>query len=375
MTVLILSEPNDFHAAAVNWGLEMLNVPADLWDRSQLANSSTLAINVSDDSCSLVVAGLHLKTQYKSVWNRRGLKPAPNRKVHPSDMYYAHREAVRAVEVAMLMLEEEFHGALWINSRSSQIRADLKPNQLAVARRAGFLIPETLYSNDPREVRNFASIGRVIAKSHFPAVWTDQSGTRRWFHTTRFHSESSSDFSLFACPMIYQKELDIDSELRVIVMGRSVFCVKRKRVARNDVPSEVRDIRVEDPISSIYALDERTKSACIAYVKLMNLNYAAIDLAICTDGRLLFLEGNESGQFLFLEHDVPSVPILDAFCRFLASGDPCFEYEAGDRRIRLDEFTRTSSCSELIDRLHKVWSGKFPASFEFDEVLHGSEAR
>ena len=56
--------------------------------------------------------------------------------------------------------------------------------------------------------------------------------------------------------------------------------------------------------------------------------YAAFDIAQAPDGGYVFIEANETGQFLFLEDLVPDLTILDAFCQFLASGDPAFRYPA-----------------------------------------------
>jgi glutathione synthase/RimK-type ligase-like ATP-grasp enzyme len=67
---------------------------------------------------------------------------------------------------------------------------------------------------------------------------------------------------------------------------------------------------------------------CVRIVKDLRLVFGCIDLIVRPDGETVFLEVNESGQFLFLEH-FAEVPLLDLFSEFLMSGNPDFLSAAG----------------------------------------------
>ncbi|WCM25189.1 hypothetical protein NDN01_14020 [Sphingomonas sp. QA11] len=74
----------------------------------------------------------------------------------------------------------------------------------------------------------------------------------------------------------------------------------------------------ETPFSSVDAPDD-IREKCRDYMKRSGIVFGAFDFLIDTGGRWVFLECNEAGQFLFLEQRLPELPILDKFCRWLAS--------------------------------------------------------
>jgi hypothetical protein len=97
-------------------------------------------------------------------------------------------------------------------------------------------------------------------------------------------------------------------------------------------------VRWEQLEASRCEVDEVLKSRLFAYMEVMHMNYAAFDIAISREGECIFLESNECGQFLYLEEVDPSIPMLDAFCKYLSSGDPNFSYQGENKRLSLADF-------------------------------------
>ena len=56
------------------------------------------------------------------------------------------------------------------------------------------------------------------------------------------------------------------------------------------------------------------------------------------------------GQFLWKEEKVPQLPLLDAMCAFLTSGDPDFSYAPGQDPLRLADYYRSERFAALSRR-------------------------
>ena len=64
--------------------------------------------------------------------------------------------------------------------------------------------------------------------------------------------------------------------------------------------------------------------------------FGCFDLIVNPVGDYVFLEVNEGGQFLFVEH-YAGQPVLDAFCEFLTQGDVDFAWDASQVRSHYRE--------------------------------------
>ncbi len=66
-------------------------------------------------------------------------------------------------------------------------------------------------------------------------------------------------------------------------------------------------------------LSDETRLRCIEYVKVLGLQYSAIDLALDEDGKYWFLEVNPNGQWAFVEL-ATVLQISKAIAELLSSG-------------------------------------------------------
>ncbi len=57
----------------------------------------------------------------------------------------------------------------------------------------------------------------------------------------------------------------------------------------------------------------------------LGLCYGALDLVEDLDGVFWFLEINPSGQFLFVEHLLPELRLLQSLCAMLLEGRPDYD--------------------------------------------------
>jgi hypothetical protein len=224
--------------------------------------------------------------------------------------------------------------AFWVNPQ--QKASCFKIEQLKAASERGLAIPMTLMGNDPVAIRAFLNTpGATVYKPFLPAVWRSEHKSYN-LETSRMRSDLlPPDEVLRQCPCIFQKEVEKLYELRVTIMGSSVFCAKlltQELKDKNRLDWRLKSMTV--PTVSC-ELPESIQQKCLSLMEYFGLVFGTFDFIVTPEGEHIFLEINEMGQFLWLEEVCSELPLLDAFSEFLISGDPKFQYKAHGSRIAL----------------------------------------
>lgn len=229
--------------------------------------------------------------------------------------------------------------AFWVNPLASQRRTLLKPEQLRVARRAGFRVPATLYSNEPANVRAFLQrhSGGVVFKSLFPMSWQSDDGSAILFTVPVEEDDLPSDDLLAAAPGFFQEKIPKDFELRVTAIGRQLTAVKlrsqEEETARLDYRAAIHAVPKEP-----YELPSAVADSCHRILADLGLVFGCFDLVVTPAGDFVFLEINEMGAFLWLEEALPELRLLDSFCELLLQGRTDWETARGcGRQVRLHD--------------------------------------
>lgn len=95
-----------------------------------------------------------------SAYYRRPGIPIPAKEVEVE----AYRDYCEAEWLSALKGIYSFLGDKWLNAPFAVEAAENKPLQLAIAKRIGFLVPDTCITNDPKVIRDFRTLGPMIAK-------------------------------------------------------------------------------------------------------------------------------------------------------------------------------------------------------------------
>jgi hypothetical protein len=198
----------------------------------------------------------------------------------------------------------------------------LKMPQLIAAAQCGFAIPETLYSNDPEEIRRFWGEHHkagVIFKLHLQTHWHAQSsGERHALFTTELRQENlQDDAPLAGCPAIYQRKAEKAYELRVTCMDERCVAVRLDSQSRDSTRLDWRSDMVAPLKPALVALPRTVEERCIALMRKLGLAFGCIDLIVTPEGEHIFLEVNEMGQFLWVEQDEPRSELLRCFATLL----------------------------------------------------------
>jgi hypothetical protein len=150
-------------------------------------------------------------TELVTVWFRRSGLPMRPPGMSDADWAVASRECDYHIRNVRRLIAPD---AFWVNDIAAREVVLLKMPQLIAAAQCGFAIPETLYSNDPDEIRCFWGEHRkagVIFKLHLQTHWHAQSsGERHALFTTEQRQENlQDDAPLAGCPAIYQRKVDL----------------------------------------------------------------------------------------------------------------------------------------------------------------------
>jgi hypothetical protein len=181
-----------------------------------------------------------------------------------------------------------------------------KPYQAQVIRAAGFDVPETLVTNEPDLVRDFAAArGRVIYKS--------VSGTRSIVREVDDDALARLD-DIRWCPVQFQAYVD-GVDVRVHVIGRQVFATRVTsgatdyRYAARDggLPARLEPTRLSE------AIEER----CVELTGRLGLLFSGIDLRITPSGQVVCFEANPCPAYSYYEGHTGQ-PIARAVARHLA---------------------------------------------------------
>ena len=226
--ILLLSHPMDIHAIAVAEGLRRKGAPHTLWHTADFPTRSRESISFRTGKLAVNIEGPDLgidSRDFATVWYRRPFTQPDREILHPADRLFA-RQSCEAFRRSLLPLLGP--KAFWVNPPMASDLASQKILQHEAALSCGFSMPDTLYSNDPEEIRRFITRegGRVIFKVLTGAPWRDS--RTRWVSYAAPLSEAQlvDDDLLRQTPSIYQTIIPKAYELRVTVMGRQVFTAK-----------------------------------------------------------------------------------------------------------------------------------------------------
>ncbi|MGW3206870.1 ATP-grasp domain-containing protein [Streptomyces sp. NPDC001135] len=198
--------------------------------------------------------------------------------------------------------------ALVVNRPHAMESNSSKPYQAQLIARAGFLVPHTLVTNVPDDVREFAARhGRVIYKS--------VSGVRSIVRELTAADEDRLDL-VRHLPTQFQEYVP-GPDVRVHVVGDRVLAaqvespaVDYRYAARDGAPSPVLH-RIDPPAD----VSER----CVALAAALHLPFAGIDLRVRPDGAWVCFEVNPMPGFTYYQ-DRAGLPIASAVVDLLVRG-------------------------------------------------------
>ncbi len=342
MNVLIPTEPRDSHAVVVRLALESLGHEARCLMTADHPTKQKNSMHIEQD-CFAWKSRYHEEAiqahHYDVVWWRRPRKPyVPSNWVHSDDYDFVCRENRMFFEALTDSLAP--HG-WWVNPKYAALRAQSKALQLQLAYQAGMLIPKTLCSNDPLEIRAFVlehESDGVIYKPLNGTFWREEDAMKMTYTRTLPFLNLPNNALLQAAPGIYQKEIKKQYELRITCFGDCLVAVKIDSQLHAETQMDWREHQ-HFPLSiEPYALPHRLEQQIRSFMRALGIVFGCFDFIVTPDDQYVFLEVNEQGQFLWIEERNRDVKLLDRFIQFLLSQTQSFEWMPHQTKLSIEDF-------------------------------------
>lgn len=300
--ILIVTNKMDLTADMVILALQERNIPYARFNTEDFPQRVKLAwklwLGGIEGFLELPRARVQLSL-IRSVWFRRPVSPVVSSDISDVGIKeFAQRESQEALSGLWRTLD-----CFWMSHPDAINKASYKPWQLKVAQRMGFQVPKSLISNSPTMVEQFRQDcgGRIIAKTLHSGLIETEDGTKVIFTTPVEAVDLSTDGSVELAPILFQEYVSKETELRVTVIGNSIFAAE---IGSQSVQGAEHDWRRAAPGTLRFRsvrLPGIIADSCIHLVSQLGLAFGAIDMIKTPDQRYVFLELNPNGQWGWLE--------------------------------------------------------------------------
>lgn len=337
--ILILTRKDDFHADRVITELEKRNERYLRFETPDFPVSAAVSIRYGGQTdVSLELNGKRVDlSDVKAVWNRRPQPPAISQDLSPEYQEFAGDESKHVLRGLWALLSDRF----WVNPYEAARSAELKPYQLRLAGEIGFEVPRTLITNKPDEAMDFfhACGGEIIYKP-FTSHFFRRDGKYFYIYANRVSEQDLTDKAglIQHAPCIFQEYIPKKLELRVTVVGQKVFAAEIDSQTSQRSKEDWRRYDFQNVAYRPFQLPAALEEKLWELLCRLGLVFGCIDLILTPDGRFVFLEINQSGQWYWIE-TLTRMPILDSFIEMLLHG-------AADYRV----------CSATESRLNQAVS-------------------
>jgi glutathione synthase/RimK-type ligase-like ATP-grasp enzyme len=315
--IVVISHLGDPHALRVTEVLRGAGEDVVLLDLSELPARASFTVEF--DGCQRCRPALRYQTasgeqrdlaEARSVWWRRPQGVDLSQIRDPNVHTFTAGEWDEAVHGLWQLID-----AAWMNPPARDSVAARKLLQLQVARDLGLTIPRTIATSDPDEARRF-----LDREPGAMTIFKTFSCTFQIWRETRLVRAAERDQleSVRLAPVIFQEYVPADVDLRVTIVGDSVFAAAIHS-ADTDYPV---DFRMSLGQARVVAteLPKEISERLLAMMNRLGIVYGAFDLRRTPAGEYVFLEVNTAGEFMFIEERTGQ-PITEALAGWLADPD------------------------------------------------------
>ena len=299
MAVLILGDPTDPHVVKVCSLIKDKGINVIVFHRFAMNDMVSLSfsnkkLQIEFETPEGVINGDDIST----VWVR--LKPIALSVPSGSDEWVGQDFSQKEWQFVLHSLPSILTNAKWVNPIANQNRAAMKPYQLFQAHNIGMKIPDTKITNNPSSASKlFLNNPRVIYKTRANYVFPPD----EYIFTTELSKADILKFParIQRAPGIFQEYIEKDFELRVTVIGDTIFSTKINSQNNSKTKIDWRKSQIEPGMYEPYKLDNKTSSKVLEFHQSSGLIYGAYDFVVPPEAEPIFLECNPAGQWLWIE--------------------------------------------------------------------------
>lgn len=300
--ILLVTNERDLTTDYVVLELQRRQVPYVRLNTERMADTRVVFRPETSGNWEITVAGHVFRlADVTSGYFRRPASPiAPAGVKGPQERRYCEDEWTAVLQSIYSAL-----GCRWLNSPADIFAAEDKPRQLALARSLDFQIPETVVTNELRAAMEFADAGPTVAKPLRAALLESPErpeGERVIFTSRLADLRRHSREAVEAAPVIFQREIEKESDIRVTVVGQRVFAASIASQASEDTSVDWRRGSSPAIAHAVHELPSVIAQKCVQVVRRLNLRFGAVDLVRDRRGDYWFLEVNPNGQWAWIQN-------------------------------------------------------------------------
>lgn len=257
-------------------------------------------------------------SQIKSVYYRRPKPPQPNSEIMSNEARdFVRRESRAALSGIWMTLP-----CLWLNHPHRIQAAELKIDQLRVARQIGLAIPKTIVTNDPQKVRDFYHLcNRKIVAKVLRSGMVEYEDKISLIYTNKIAQDHLDVLETVRyAPSIFQEYIPKKVEIRVTVVGDRIFAAEIHSQNSERTKDDWRRYDIENTPHLAHTLPKKIEQKCFHLINHYGLNFGCIDLIQKPDNEYIFLEINPNGQWGWIE-ELTELPICNAITNLLLQGE------------------------------------------------------
>lgn len=308
--ILVFTNKEDVHPNPVIDILMERGVPFFRLNTEDLLTDYTFSWWAKDGICDFEIenkqTGLHLNgSEITAVWDRRPEVPK-SLPFHNTEEIDAHN--LREARAFLRFLRYYVEHIPSIGSIVGDKVASSKMLQYRTAKDCGFIVPETVYTNNKTAVSAFAERHDKLCLKPIDGfdVWDEKKGVDYVFYTQTLNAtdlKKVPEEAFFQTVCFVQEYVPKDFELRVTVVNEDVYATQ---ILSQELPEDKGKIDwrqgYEHGLKWLpYDLPEAIRRKCVTLVHALGLNFGCIDLIVRPDGEYVFLECNPNGQWLWIE--------------------------------------------------------------------------
>ncbi|WP_033353459.1 ATP-grasp ribosomal peptide maturase [Kitasatospora aureofaciens] len=312
-SVLVLTNPLDVTADAVLRVLAERHVPVARLDPGtdlHTGASLTAVYRTGDQRGTLRTASRELDLSgVRSVWVRRASPYEGPPELDGQDRRFAASQCLWGAGGILASLP----GAHYVNHPWANRAAEHKPTQLTAAQRSGFLVPDTLITNNEQDAREFVTshIGGAVYKPLWNTPYSVNGKPQAVW--VREVSGAELTTAIGTCPHMFQAKVPKVFDVRVTAVGDRLFGI---RIDSPDLDWRQRQDRMTSTPIDIPGPVARSIDAYLGEFRLV---YGAFDFAVTCAGEWYFLECNPNGQWAWQPAETTTA-IAHAIADQLAKG-------------------------------------------------------
>lgn len=315
--LLIITEKIDLTSDYLIIKLIERNVPFVRFNTEEFFNNQ-LKIRFSNKSksCELLCGSKRVElNEITGAYFRRPALPDINDIVSEEEQEFVDREIEATLAGVFRLINDD----LWLNAPKNIFNANNKIEQLNVAQKIGFTIPNTLVSNDSQSISNFIQENKqVIGKAVKHGFYSHGNDVYLAF-TKEIGQDYLENIQQYShIPMILQTKIEKEYDIRINVIGNKVYATA---LLSQEFEISKTDWRVWDVCDKFDLGHEKIElpseiiKMCLKINKHYHLNFSAIDMILSKSGEYYFLELNPNGQWAWIEEKV-GYPLRDSIIDF-----------------------------------------------------------